>query len=123
MPTETGSPERQISRGVVAIYKDYTGRGPTHARTVITDFLSTTVVEDSLTKAERKLVELCFAQRRPRDHWRRLRFVVDQARAFVEAEGRSLADFLGWAAMQTDEGAMAVEMDTDSTPWGSTKRT
>ena len=58
---------------------------------------------------ERKLVELCFAQRRPRDHWRRLRFVVDQARAFVEAEGRSLADFLGWAEMQTDEGAMAVE--------------
>src|SRR5690606_35977910 len=37
----------------------------------------------------RRLVELTFAQRRPRDHWRRLRFVVDHARGFVEAGGRS----------------------------------
>lgn len=58
---------------------------------------------------ERRMVELTFAQRRPRDHWRRLRFVIDQARAFVEAGGRSLAEFLSWAALQGDEGAMAVE--------------
>jgi uncharacterized protein YbcI len=57
MPTDTGSPERQISRGIVAIYKDYTGRGPTHAQTQITDVCSSTIVEDSLTKAERKLVD------------------------------------------------------------------
>lgn len=57
MPTDTGSPERQISRGIVAIYKDYTGRGPTHAETLITDGYCTTVVRDSLTKAERRLVE------------------------------------------------------------------
>ncbi len=42
---------------------------------------------------ERKLVELTFALRRPRDHWRRLRFVLDQARAFVEVGGASLGDF------------------------------
>ena len=57
MPTETGSPERQISRGIVAIYKDYTGRGPAHARTTISDECSTTIVRESLTKAEIKLVE------------------------------------------------------------------
>jgi ATP-dependent helicase/nuclease subunit A len=58
---------------------------------------------------ERRLVELTMAQRRPRDHWRRIRFLVDQARAFVEAGGATLAQFLSWAALQTDEGATAVE--------------
>ena len=58
---------------------------------------------------ERKLIELTFALRRPRDHWRRLRFVLDQARAFVEAGGSSLGDFVAWAQLQADEGASIVE--------------
>ena len=58
---------------------------------------------------ERRLVELTFALRRPRDHWRRLRFVLDQARAFVESGGASLGDFAAWAQLQSDEGAMVVE--------------
>src|SRR5207249_4278379 len=58
---------------------------------------------------ERHLVELTFAQRRPRDHWRRLRFVIDQSRAFVEAGGRSLGELLAWASLQTAEGAAVVE--------------
>jgi len=58
---------------------------------------------------ERKLIELTFALRRPRDHWRRLRFVLDQARAFVEAGGAALGDFTAWAQLQSDEGAMVVE--------------
>src|SRR6476646_8117740 len=58
---------------------------------------------------ERQLIELTFALRRPRDHWRRLRFVLDQARAFVEAGGASLGDFAAWAQLQSDEGAMVVE--------------
>ena len=35
--------------------------------------------------------------------------MVDQARAFVEAGGASLAEFLAWTALQVDEGAAAVE--------------
>ena len=51
------SPEKQISRGVVAIYKEYLGRGPTSARTEITAGAATTTLEDCLTKAERSLIE------------------------------------------------------------------
>jgi uncharacterized protein YbcI len=54
---DEGSDERKISRGVVAIYKDYTGRGPSYASTKITDAYSTTIIRDSLTKAERTLIE------------------------------------------------------------------
>ena len=46
---------------------------------------------------ERRVLEVGFAHGRPRDLWRRVRFVVEQARAFSEAEGGSLRDFLAWA--------------------------
>ena len=54
---ENGSAEREISRGIVAIYKEYLGRGPTSARTEITDHTAITTLTDALTKAERSLID------------------------------------------------------------------
>ncbi|MBI3742993.1 MAG: hypothetical protein HY261_01725 [Chloroflexi bacterium] len=54
---------------------------------------------------ERRMIEACFAQQRPREHWRRLRFVVQQARRFTEAVGGSLREFLDWIERLADEGA------------------
>ena len=51
------SPEKEVSRGVVAIYKEYLGRGPTSARTEITGNAAMTTLEDSLTRAELTLIE------------------------------------------------------------------
>lgn len=45
-----------ISNGVVRVMSDYTGRGPTSARTYLHEDLITVVVRDSLTKGERSLV-------------------------------------------------------------------
>jgi ATP-dependent helicase/nuclease subunit A len=59
--------------------------------------------------AERGLVELTFARRRPRDHWRRLRILADEARAFVEAGGTSLGAFVAWCDRQADEQAARLE--------------
>jgi ATP-dependent exoDNAse (exonuclease V) beta subunit len=58
---------------------------------------------------ERRLFELAFAHRRPREHWQRLRFVLDQARAFVEAGGSTLRQFVEWAELQAEEGTRVVE--------------
>ncbi len=58
---------------------------------------------------DRHLVELTTARRRPRDHWRRLRMVLDEARAFVEAGGVALADFVAHIEQQADEKATRVE--------------
>ena len=55
------------------------------------------------------MLEVGFAQGRPRDLWRRVRFVIEQARAFGETEGGSLRDFLHWADLQSAEGARVVE--------------
>ena len=58
---------------------------------------------------DRRLFELAFAHRRPRERWQRLRFVLDQARAFAEAGGSSLRQFIDWAERQAEEGARIVE--------------
>jgi len=58
---------------------------------------------------ERRFFELAFAHRRPREHWQRLRFVLDQARAFVESGGTSLRQFIDWADLQAQERTRVVE--------------
>ena len=46
-----------ISRHVVRLFAEYTGRGPTKARTVIRDHVIICLTEDTMTKAERRLVQ------------------------------------------------------------------
>ena len=58
---------------------------------------------------ERGLFTLALANRRPRDHWRRLRFLTDAAHAFTDAGGASLRGFVDWLDEQRDEGARVNE--------------
>lgn len=58
---------------------------------------------------EREVLALAFAHRRPRDAWTRLRFVVDQARAFQEAGGATLRQFVDWVERQAEEDRAIVE--------------
>jgi len=58
---------------------------------------------------ERKLFELAFAHGRPRERWQRLRFVLDQSRAFAEAGGATLRQFVEWAELQAKEEMRVVE--------------
>lgn len=54
---DTGPRAAAISNGLVKLLREYTGRGPTRARTTIGDDLIVCVLADTLTKSERKLVE------------------------------------------------------------------
>jgi len=56
--TRRGEIAAQISREAVQVLRDYTGRGPTKARTVINSELVAVTFADSLTKGEARLVEL-----------------------------------------------------------------
>ncbi|GAB3034200.1 UvrD-helicase domain-containing protein [Mycobacterium bourgelatii] len=58
---------------------------------------------------ERRFFELAVEERRPRDLWRRLRFVLDQCRAWEEAGGVTLRDYLRWVEGQSTEGTRVVE--------------
>jgi ATP-dependent helicase/nuclease subunit A len=59
---------------------------------------------------ERKMLELAVTHRRPRDHWRRIRFFLDQARSHDAASGRGLRGFIDWVQQLADERARAVEI-------------
>jgi uncharacterized protein YbcI len=55
--TPVGSLSAAISNAVVGLLHDYTGRGPTHARTTIGPDTIVVTLRDSLTKAERTLAQ------------------------------------------------------------------
>lgn len=55
--TPVGSMSAAISNAVVGLLHDYTGRGPTHARTTIGSDTIVVTLRDSLTKAERTLAQ------------------------------------------------------------------
>ena len=58
---------------------------------------------------QRGVMEMAFGRRRQRESWHRVRFLLDQARAFADAGGASLRHFVDWAQRQADEEAGAVE--------------
>jgi uncharacterized protein YbcI len=56
-PSPGGSKAAAISNLTVRLLSQYTGRGPTKARTFFNDDMITVVLQDTLTKAERMLVD------------------------------------------------------------------
>ena len=82
-----------------------------HLRALADDrwWLEPSALLDRLLR-ERNAFALAFGSRRPREVWRRLRFIVDQARAFEEsAGGGGLRGFLAWAELQRTEGTRVHE--------------
>ena len=59
--------------------------------------------------ADRRMLEVAAHGPRARDQWRRLRFVVDQARAWSESEHGGLRAYLTWAPQQGEETSRVVE--------------
>ncbi len=58
---------------------------------------------------DRRMLEVAVDGPRARDAWRRLRFVVDQARAWSEAKHGGFRTYLAWAQRQGDEAARVAE--------------
>lgn len=56
-PIGNGSSAAAISNMMVGLLRDYTGRGPTKARTHISDELVTCLMQDNLTKGEQVLAD------------------------------------------------------------------
>jgi uncharacterized protein YbcI len=54
---EGTGPSAMISTSAVQLLHEYTGRGPTKAKTLINEDVVTILLADTLTRGERKLVE------------------------------------------------------------------
>ena len=59
--------------------------------------------------ADRRMLEVAAPGPRARDSWRRLRFVIDQARAWSEVSHGGLRGYLAWAAHQGQETSRVAE--------------
>jgi uncharacterized protein YbcI len=55
-PASNGALYAAISNAIVGMLRDYTGRGPTRARTTIRDNVVLVMLEQTLTKGEQSLV-------------------------------------------------------------------
>jgi uncharacterized protein YbcI len=99
----SGSLYAAISNAVVGIVHDYTGRGPTRARTSIRDDVVLVVLQETMLKAERSLVADNKAQ-----------LVADMRRAFqqtmraamsaavAELTGRKVIAFMSDSHLEPD---------------------
>ncbi len=68
---------------------------------------------------DRQLLALGVCQQRHREVWRRLRFVIDQARAWTDATTGDLRQYLSWVHLQASDSARVAETvlpetDTDA---------
>jgi uncharacterized protein YbcI len=52
-----GNLSRDLARSMVNLFKEYVGRGPTHARAHVCDDLVVIVLRDTMIKAEKTLAE------------------------------------------------------------------
>ena len=59
---------------------------------------------------ERQLLPIALDGPQWRDGWRRLRFVLDQARRFTESSMGDLRRFLTWVGLQAQDGARVTEV-------------
>jgi uncharacterized protein YbcI len=110
----TPSLHRDISDAVVRITAEYTGRGPTRARTTINGDWIFVTLSDTLTKGERKLAETG-----------RLDFVREARRAYQDAmreefiseiealTGRRVLAFLSDAHVDPDVAIESFYLSSD----------
>jgi uncharacterized protein YbcI len=106
-PTSGGSTGAAIANVVVRLMREYTGRGPTKARTHFSTNLVTVVLEDLMTRGERSLVndgksDLVLTTRFAYQQTMRLDLIA----AIQELTGREVAAFMSANHIDPD---MAIE--------------
>jgi uncharacterized protein YbcI len=98
-----GGMRSAISAGLVRLFSEFYGRGPTKARTYITEDVVVTVLEETFTRAERTLID-----RGEKDAIQQIRRrfqqeMQDDFTAVVEqATGRKVRAFLSETDLESD---------------------
>jgi uncharacterized protein YbcI len=99
---------QEINNGAVQVLRDYTGRGPTKARTVIDHDSVTVLLGDTLTSGERRLAESGKAEHVLNNRHEFQRLMRDDLVKVVEdALGRKVIAFMSTNHIDPD---MAVEV-------------
>jgi uncharacterized protein YbcI len=104
----TANPRLTISNEIVHLHSQYYGRGPSKAKTYITDDLVVVVLEETFTPAERTLIDRGEAEGIQQIRRRFQQVMEGEFTAIVErATGRKVRAFLSETALEQD---VAVEI-------------
>lgn len=111
----SGSLNAAISNAVVGIVHDYTGRGPTRARTSIRDDIVLVVLQETMLKAERSLVldhkaDLVVNMRRAFQQTMR----ADMSAAVAELTGREVIAFMSDSHLKPDYSVEVFVLEPDA---------
>ena len=98
-----GDARAEISTRVVRLHSEYYGKGPTKAKTYITDDVVAVVLEETFTKAERTLIERGETETIQQIRRRFQQAMADEFRSIVEqATGRVVRAFLSETNLEAD---------------------
>ncbi len=111
-----GSAAAAISTGAVKLLQEYTGRGPTKARTTISDSSVMILLGDVLTKGERKLAETGKGDHVLATRQQFQRVMRDDLVALVEGTlGRKVVAFMSDNHIDPDVAAEVFVLEPTST--------
>src|ERR1051325_12230426 len=90
-----GDARSEIATRIVRLHSEYYGKGPTKAKTYITDDVVAVVLEETFTKAERTLIERGETETIQQIRRRFQQAMADEFKSIVEqATGRVVRAFL-----------------------------
>jgi uncharacterized protein YbcI len=110
---EQSNLSRDLAKAMVALYKEYVGRGPTRARAHVDDDMIAVILEDTMTKAERTLAdeeeeELVRGVRRVLQG----KFREDACEIVERLSGRTVKAFLSDHAIEPDIAAEVFVLES-----------
>jgi uncharacterized protein YbcI len=116
-PQTQGELAQQISNAIVALMREYTGRGATQSRTYVHENLIVCVMHDSLTKGERSLVtggekQFVLEMRRKFQHTMRSEMIE----IIERLTGRKVAAFMSDNHVDPDVAAETFVLELRETP-------
>jgi uncharacterized protein YbcI len=98
-----GDARAEIATRIVRLHSEYYGKGPTKAKTYITDDTVAVVLEETFTKAERTLIERGETETIQQIRRRFQQAMADEFRSIVEqATGRVVRAFLSETNLEAD---------------------
>lgn len=117
MAQESGSAAANITRDAVHVLREYTGRGPTKAKTIIEENLVSIIVADPLTKGETKLVENGHSERVLELRHEFQQVMRDDLVAVVERElDRKVIAFMSDNHIDPDYGVETFVLESEGEP-------
>ena len=99
----TGDARAEIATGIVRLNSEYYGKGPTKAKTYISEDIVVVVLEETFTKAERTLIDRGETETIQQIRRRFQQAMADEFKSIVEqATGRVVRAFLSETNVDAD---------------------